>query len=442
MLLSGFLNENLAISKGHRLKRTQRTSPAASAAPAPAHAAPSHTAAGKKNVRAKSHASADGKGAPASVSAAGRRKHSADSSATSKRAKKIVVIVLGGIAAVLILVLVVGSAVSGCMSSLFSSSNSSSEEPYVSPYDFSCLTQENGRFVYTVDGTVKSLAGIDVSASDGTIDWEAVKADGIDFAMIRVGFRGWSAGDIHLDDNFESNFEQARAAGLQVGVYFFSQATTEAEAREEADFVLSQLDGASLDLPIVFDEEPIDGDEGRADNLSNAQCTKNAAAFCKKIAQAGYTPMIYCNRRDAARLDLSGALSSYQVWYAEYDATYPSGQFDFVMWQYATDGQVAGLQESGVDIDVLLDRDMLKRRACYGGRFAADVLCCEGLKRQRICTDMSTNGGIPWARLSRDSSYWASPSGAPSSSSPVSAGRVRQATRSSRSSSLRSSWRC
>lgn len=230
-----------------------------------------------------------------------------------------------------------------------------SEPAYVSPYDWTGLTKENGRFSYAENGQDRSLTGIDVSEHQGVIDWNAVAADGIDFAFIRIGNRGATEGGIYLDEQYEANMRGATDAGVPVGVYFFSQAVTAEEAEEEADFVLAMLGDTELAYPIVYDHEPVSGVEGRTDNLSREQMTENARAFCTGISAAGYEPMIYGNKRDIARLDRS-QLEGIDIWFAEYGASTPSGQFDFTIWQYANDGTVAGIS-TPVDLNLLFISD-------------------------------------------------------------------------------------
>lgn len=137
--------------------------------------------------------------------------------------------------------------------------------------------------------------GIDVSTYQGEIDWEQVALSGIDFAMIRLGLRGYTQGGIRMDSMFERNIDEALAAGLDVGVYFFSQAVSVQEAEEEADFVLGQLEGYTLTYPVVFDWESVSDASARTNHMDAEEVTRCAAAFCDKIAAAGYTPMIYVN---------------------------------------------------------------------------------------------------------------------------------------------------
>lgn len=227
-------------------------------------------------------------------------------------------------------------------------------------YDYADLQSYGGGLYYEVDGTVTSLEGVDVSDSQGAVNWSEVKAAGIDFAFIRIGYRGYTEGTISADATAQTNIAQAKAAGLKVGVYFFSQATTEDEAREEAAYAVQQLDGATLDYPVVYDLEPDVSDDARTKNLSADQATANARAFCAAIQQAGYTPMVYLNKADAtSQFDLS-QLQDYPLWYAEY-TDQPSLGFDFALWQYTSTGSVFGI-DGNVDRDILFDETKLTVR--------------------------------------------------------------------------------
>jgi len=246
----------------------------------------------------------------------------------------------------------------GCILLLFSActngeSGSQDEEQlpvYESPYDWDCLVYEDGRFSYMKDWVPASLTGIDVSEHQGAIDWYAVATDGIDFAIIRLGNRGYTEGDTYLDSYFYANLEGARNAGLRVGVYFFSQAINEQEAIEEADIVIRALEGIPIDYPVFFDHEPIDSERGRANHLSDEQLTKNARAFCERIEAAGFVPMLYGNKKVIGRMD-SELRDRYGVWFAEYDAMIPNAHFDFIIWQYSSSGSVAGIN-TRVDMNI------------------------------------------------------------------------------------------
>lgn len=217
-------------------------------------------------------------------------------------------------------------------------------EPYVDPHGF---RQENGRIFFEKESKIASATGVDVSAYQADVDWQAVMADGIDFAMIRVAWRGNTDGYLHEDICFEQNYAGAREAGLPCGVYFFSQARTVDEAREEAEFTLSMLAGRELDYPVVFDYEANDGH--RLAGIDGATATACARTFCDLIAQGGYRPMVYGNRYDLQYLD-SSQLSDIGIWFAEY-ASSPSYEAPFALWQYTNNGTVAGI-EGPVDLNL------------------------------------------------------------------------------------------
>ncbi|HBT95132.1 MAG TPA: glycoside hydrolase [Coriobacteriia bacterium] len=228
------------------------------------------------------------------------------------------------------------------------------EPPYVSPYDRAGLLRENGRFTYSENGTVLSRMGIDVSSHQGVIDWQTVAGDGIEFAFLRLGYRGATEGTINIDEYFETNFKGATDAGIPVGTYFFSQALDETEARAEAEYVLNVLQGRTLDYPVVYDFEPVflDTGAGRANAISDFQRTRNAVAFCELIEAAGYATMIYGNKEDIASYYLD-TLGGRDIWFAEYDVDFPSGRFDFTIWQYTSSGRVAGI-DTRVDMNIEL----------------------------------------------------------------------------------------
>lgn len=271
---------------------------------------------------------------------------------------------MGAIAFVVTLVAIVailGFALSTCTAR----DTAGRSTPYASPYDWSSLDWDSGRPVYYQDGQPASRIGVDASDHQGYIDWGAVASDGIDFAIVRAGNRGYTEGSLSQDQYFEHNIDGAQAAGLDVGVYFFSQAVNADEAREEAQFVLRLLAGRSLQMPVAFDHEPITtGAVGRADDISNEELTACARAFCEIIEDAGYDAMVYGNRQDMARFSsldgsaeaaeqLAAQLEGRSVWLAEYDVAAPSAPFDFTIWQYTNSGQVAGI-DTAVDLNILL----------------------------------------------------------------------------------------
>ena len=202
---------------------------------------------------------------------------------------------------------------------------------------------ENGRVSYFHNG-LQAREGIDVSFYQGEIDWEAVAADGVDFAMIRLGYRGYTEGGLRMDSRFAENIRGALDAGLEVGVYFFSQDITPEEAEEEADFVLEVLEEYEITYPVAFDWEPITpGKEARTDDLDGETLTRCAAAFCQKIAQAGYTPQIYFNQELGYLAYDLAELKDWSFWLAEYD-TSPDFYYGFDLWQYTHTGSVEGIQ--------------------------------------------------------------------------------------------------
>ncbi len=202
------------------------------------------------------------------------------------------------------------------------------------------------------------IDGIDVSKYQTTIDWEAVADDGIQFAIIRLGFRGYGeAGTLVEDNYFRQNIEGAKKAGLDVGVYFFTQAITIEEAVEEANFVLETLQGASLDTPVYLDVEDISYDVGRLDSakLTPEQITKNCDAFCATIENAGYEAGIYANMHWLnEKMDSDELESKYRIWLANYKTETPY-EGEYHMWQYTSQGTVAGISGS-VDMNVLYSR--------------------------------------------------------------------------------------
>ena len=226
----------------------------------------------------------------------------------------------------------------------------------VSPYDWANLDRSDERYRYVVDGEVKSRIGIDVSESQKEIDWQAVARDGIEFAIIRVGYRGATEGGLYTDEQFWANLEGARAAGLDCGVYFFSQADTEDEAREEADFVLKHLNGTPLEYPIAFDSEIVNlnGAASPTAELSNDEMTAIAKAFCTRVEEAGYRPLVYGNKADISRYNYN-EMSHLPAWWAEYGSPSPTARIPLELWQYSNSGNVDGIS-TYVDMNIDLSK--------------------------------------------------------------------------------------
>lgn len=211
-------------------------------------------------------------------------------------------------------------------------------------------------FVRNKDGFMECVSvpfttGIDVSFYQGTIDWEKVKAAGVEYVFIRVGGRGSSDGTLYTDENAQTYYKGAKEAGLQVGAYFFSQAISVEEAREEAEFALKQVKKWKLDLPLAYDWEWAEKGS-RTDAMKGNLLTACTKAFCQVIEEAGLQPMIYFNESQGLdMLDLE-ELQQYPFWLAMYD-----GAMDFPYrvdyWQYSESGKVDGIDAS-VDLNIFL----------------------------------------------------------------------------------------
>lgn len=191
--------------------------------------------------------------------------------------------------------------------------------------------------------------GIDVSKWNKEIDWEKVRAAGVEFAIIRCGYRGSATGTLVEDPYFYQNVEAAEKAGIKLGLYFFTQATNAVEAVEEASMVLCLNDGRALDYPIFIDTEGAGG-SGRADGLDVNMRTEVCQAFCETIENAGYRAGVYASRNwYYNRLDVS-RLDSNVIWLAEY-RQYPEYKGKYQMWQYTSDGKIDGI-EGRVDFNL------------------------------------------------------------------------------------------
>lgn len=218
-------------------------------------------------------------------------------------------------------------------------------------YDYSKL-QRNGSFLSYEDDTYTSMQGIDVSSHQEYIDWQKVKNAGIEFAYIRVGYRGYETGEIHKDIYFEYNIQSAKKYGIQVGVYFFSQAINVEEAREEAEFTLNAIQDYEIDLPVSYDIEEAGEGSGRVDQLSKEVWTQNAVTFLHVIGNAGYQTMNY---NSAELLDMYFNLEymqEFETWVAHYDTDSPSYPYTFLIWQYTSNGKVDGI-DGGTDMDIM-----------------------------------------------------------------------------------------
>lgn len=216
--------------------------------------------------------------------------------------------------------------------------------------DMNSLVTRNGYAFYKENEEITSIAGIDVSEHQGDIDWNAVKNAGIEFAIIRIGYRTYGGGEITLDTTFEQNLRNADAAGIKTGVYFFSQAIDPEEAIEEADAVIDAIRPYNITYPVIFDWELIIGDSARTDAMTVDNLADACISFCERVKSAGYTPMIYQNKNTTMfKLDLP-KLQDYDFWLAEYGDK-PTYYYDYQMWQYSSTGKVPGINGE-VDMNI------------------------------------------------------------------------------------------
>ena len=227
-------------------------------------------------------------------------------------------------------------------------------------YDFSCLTtdEETGYKSFRDEKNgVTARMGIDVSEFQGEeIDWKQVKKSGVEFAIIRLGYRAYGeSGDLVLDAMYEQNIREASKVGIDVGVYFFSQAISAAEAVEEAEFVLDHVKKYDITGPVVYDTEEIKWDAARTDENTKQEFTNYCKVFCDTVSHAGYDPMIYSNMEWMAfTLDME-ELSEYDFWYADY-CEIPQCPYDYKIWQYSESGAVPGIS-ANVDLNLWFEKE-------------------------------------------------------------------------------------
>ncbi|MDE5893481.1 MAG: glycoside hydrolase family 25 protein [Acetatifactor sp.] len=209
-------------------------------------------------------------------------------------------------------------------------------------YDFTKLVCQSELMKYYEDGRQVSFVGVDISKADGYVDFNKLKKAGIDFVMLRAGARGYSSGQLVIDEYFSDNIKRATDAKLEVGVYFFSQAITVEEAQQEALLVAQLLEGYSIKYPIAFDMEYVDNDTSRVEALSRADKTNIAKAFLEAIRLGGLKPMLYGNKQWLIKeIDLS-KLTEYDVWLSQLEDV-PDYPYRFNMWQYSRDASIDGI---------------------------------------------------------------------------------------------------
>lgn len=212
------------------------------------------------------------------------------------------------------------------------------------------MADGDGVMHYYEDGERVSHKGIDVSKYQDKIDWEKVASDEVEYAFIRLGIRGYTEGEIIEDETFEDNIKGALKNDIDVGIYFFTQALSEEEAEEEAAYVIESIAPYQVKYPIVLDVESVTSTKARGNDLTSEERTKYCIAFCEKIKEAGYTPMIYGNLKSFTLLLNIEELEDYDKWFAYYDESYYF-PYDFKIWQYTNKGRVAGIK-GDVDLNI------------------------------------------------------------------------------------------
>lgn len=209
-------------------------------------------------------------------------------------------------------------------------------------YDYTKLVCQSNLMKYYVDGRQVSYVGADISKYQDYVDFVKLKKAGVDFVMLRVGIRGYGTGQLSLDEYFLDNIKRASDAGLEIGLYFFSQAITEEEAVEEANMVLQNIGDYKITYPIAFDMEFIPNDTSRIESLTREEKTKIAKKFLDTIQEAGYMPMLYGNKEWLIkRVDLS-KLTAYDVWLSQ-PGDIPDYPYQFTMWQYSNTASIDGI---------------------------------------------------------------------------------------------------
>lgn len=217
----------------------------------------------------------------------------------------------------------------------------------LSPEDFAA--QEDGTIRYTGRYYI-ARQGIDISEYQGAVDWQQAADGGVEFAYIRAGYRGATAGGLYTDSTFEENFSRARDAGVAVGVYFLSQATDEQEAAEEAEYLLDLLGDRTTQLPIMFDWETVNAEGSRSKGVDGETVHRCALAFCRRIEESGREAGIYFSRQQGYYCYDLAELDDYTFWVSDPNVQ-PDFYYAFEFWQYSFSGTVPG-------IDGAVDRNL------------------------------------------------------------------------------------
>ncbi len=217
-------------------------------------------------------------------------------------------------------------------------------------YDFTKLVCQSNLMKYYENGKKVSYVGVDISQEQDYVEFPKVKKAGIDYVMLRAGVRGYSTGQLIMDEYFLDNLKRATNAGLEVGVYFDSQAVTVEEAREEAQMVLQNIADYDVNYPIAFRMEQIGNDAARTDVLTRSEKTDIAIAFLQAVEDAGYKSILYGNKEWLIKeVDMS-KLTAYDVWLSQ-PQDIPDYPYNFAMWQYDYEGNIDGIA-GGVNLNI------------------------------------------------------------------------------------------
>lgn len=219
------------------------------------------------------------------------------------------------------------------------------------------LIDMNRDFYSYIKPDYKTIIGVDLSEHNQDVDFKKLKDQGIEFVFLRIGWRGYLQPDIHLDKRFEEYYTNAKEVGMDIGVYFFSQAINEEEAIEEANFVISELKNKKINTYVVYDCESVEEKDARTKSLTKQQATANARKFLSIISDYGYFPMLYTNYDWTKNYYDSQILSEYPVWFAQYSRS-PQYKGNHIIWQYASNMVVDGINgKDGTDLNLMIIKE-------------------------------------------------------------------------------------
>lgn len=210
-------------------------------------------------------------------------------------------------------------------------------------------------FYYYNREDYKTIIGADLSEFNKNVDFQKLKDQGIEFIFIRLGWRGYLEPILHLDDKFEEYYKQAKELDIKLGVYFFSQAISEDEAIEEANFVIDTLKDKEINFYVAYDLESIEDSRARTNSLSKEERSNNAIAFAETIKENGYEPIIYANFDWMNNYYDSRVKENYPIWFAQYNYM-PRYNGEFIIWQYGSGFLIDGVSLNGVDLNMMVER--------------------------------------------------------------------------------------